>query len=165
MSKKIGILVFGETDNVSYLNTYTEAQALARQGAQYIRESKEEPHVPVSFVGLMLDANWLDNADSAQAGVTGGLLAGICYDTVFQSRSYHNELHKRFKQPCFLFTAFRKRLDMRDYNYYLRMVGITEWKQHELMCVETIQAFLTVQKQQPIDYSHDSVMHTIERNV
>lgn len=113
--KKLGVVVFGETDHVSYRNTYAEAQTLAKHGAEYIRDNLKAPSHPVSFVGLMLDKNWMDQATHQEKGVAGGLIAGICYDTVFQSRSYHAELHGRFRAPTFLFTAFRQHMDDQSY--------------------------------------------------
>lgn len=73
---KLGIVVFGETDHVSYCNTFEEAQALAKQGAKYIRDNLKAPSHPVSFVGLMLDDNWMDQATEHEKGIAGGQITG-----------------------------------------------------------------------------------------
>lgn len=158
---KLGIVVFGETDHVSYCNTFVEAQALAKQGADYIRDNLNAPSHPVSFVGLMLDDNWMDHATDQEKGIAGGQIAGICYDTIFQSRLYHTELHNRFEVPAFLFTAFKQYLDQDSYSYYLRLLGVVEWTNHDQLCHAALQAFVFAQQRKQIEYAEDSIAHLL----
>jgi len=120
--------------------------------AQHLKEASD----PVSIVGLMLDADWMTTASDEQKGVMGGIISGICWDTVFQSRTYHTEQHSRFQTPCFLVTSFKQNLDDDGYRYFLRMIGVVEWKDLGLMCLETIHAFKLVQKQNHIIYDRTS---------
>jgi len=41
------------------------------------------------------------------------------------------------------------------------MVGVVEWKDLGLMCLETIQAFKAVQAQNPIIYAADSASNIV----
>ncbi len=168
----MGVFILGETDYVSYQHTFKQAKELADHGASYIAQHLKEESDPVSIVGLMLDADWMTTATHEQKGVMGGIISGICWDTVFQSRTYHSEQHSRFKSPCFLFTAFKQNLDSAapsaleprsgdGYRYFLRMVGVVEWKDLGLMCLETIQAFRLVQAQNPIVYAADSACNAL----
>lgn len=159
--KKFGVLILGETDYVAYQHTFKEAKELAAHGAWYIAQNLKEESDPVSIVGLMLDADWMTTANDEQKGVMGGIISGICYDTVFQSRTYHSEQHSRFQSPCFLFTSFKQAMDAYGYRYFLRMVGIVEWKELAMMCTETIEAFRAVQKQNPMKYAFDSTCNII----
>jgi len=153
---KMGIFILGETDYVSYQHTFKQAKELADHGASYIVQNLKQESDPVSIVGLMLDADWVTTASDEQKGVMGGIISGICWDTVLQSRTYHTEQHSRFQTPCFLFTSFKQNLDDDGYRYFVRMVGVVEWKDPDLMCLETIQAFKAVQAQNPIIYAADS---------
>lgn len=159
--KKFGVFILGETDYVAYQHTFKEARELAAHGASYIADNIKEPSDPVSIVGLMLDADWMSSANDAQKGVMGGIISGICYDTVFQSRTYHSELHSRFQSPCFLFTSFKQRMDAKGYRYFLRMVGVVEWKDLAMMCIETIAAFKTVQVKNVVEYADDSACNEL----
>jgi len=159
--KKFGVFILGETDYVAYQHTFKEARELAAHGASYIADNIKEPSDPVSIVGLMLDADWMSSANDEQKGAMGGIISGICYDTVFQSRTYHSELHSRFQSPCFLFTSFKQRLDAKGYQYFLRMVGVVECKDIAMMCIETIEAFRVVQDQNPMTYTSDSACQII----
>ncbi len=110
----------------------------------------------------MLDADWMSSANDEQKGAMGSIITGICYDTVFQSRTYHSELHSRFQSPCFLFTSFKQRMDAKGYRYFLRMVGVVEWKDLAMMCIETIEAFKTVQAKNPMKYANHSACQLIQ---
>lgn len=154
---KLGVVIFGETDNVSYCNAVEEAQDLAKQGAEYIRDNLNAPSRPVSFVGLMLDQHWMDHATEQEKGTAGGLIAGICYDKVFQSRLYHGEFYRHFEVPAFLFTAFKQHLDQNSYSYYLRLVGVVERADNDALCHAALQGFFFAQKRKSIEYAEDSV--------
>jgi hypothetical protein len=154
---KLGIVIFGETDNVSYCNTVEEAQTLAKHGAEYIRDNLNSASHPVSFVGLMLDQHWMDHANDMEKGTAGGLIAGICYDTAFQSRLYHGEFYRHFEVPTFLFAAFKQHLDQASYSYYLRLVGVVEWTDHDALCHAALQGFVFAQKRKAIEYADDSI--------
>ncbi len=158
---KMGVFILGETDYVSYQHTFKQAKELADHGASYIVQNLKQESDPVSIVGLMLDADWMTTASDEQKGVMGGIISGICWDTVFQSRTYHTEQHSRFQSPCFLFTSFKQNLDDDGYRYFLRMVGVVEWKDLGLMCLETIQAFKVVQGTNPMKYAADSIYKVI----
>lgn len=94
-----------------------------------------------------------------EKGIAGGQIAGICYDTIFQSRLYHTELHKQFEVPAFLFTAFKQYLDQTSYSYYLRLLGVVEWTDRDQLCHSALRAFVFGQKRKQA--AEDSIAHLL----
>lgn len=153
--ENVGLFVVGETDFISFCADHSKAVELAKLGADYIAENINGPSHPVSYVGLMLDYDFQDIGSEDQKLYVNTMISGICYDLALNSQAIK---HQKFKQPTFLMTAFRVHMDDHSYNYYLRLVGVCEWADEDILKETTMTAFITAQSLSKYPYASDSVV-------